>query len=75
MTSIAPRAWDTYSACAAVEGFDEQDHDQDEIISAWQHLIDTGHAFAASRLVRSHDSRPYPRRALQSLSVMNAPRR
>jgi hypothetical protein len=45
MTSIAPRAWDTYSACAAVEGFDEQDHDQDEIISAWQHLIDTGHAF------------------------------
>lgn len=34
--------WTTYTACAAVEGFDGEDHDQDEILDAWQHLIDTG---------------------------------
>lgn len=34
--------WTTYSACAAIEGFDGEDHDQVEIVSAFQHLIDTG---------------------------------
>ena len=32
----------TYDCCAIVEGFDGQDHDEDEIIEAWQQLIDTG---------------------------------
>lgn len=34
--------WTTYSACAAVEGFDGEEHDEDEILSAWQYLVDTG---------------------------------
>jgi len=34
--------WTTYDACACVEGFDGIEHSEDEIISAWQHLINTG---------------------------------
>ena len=34
--------WDNYTACACVEGFDGLEHDENEIISAWQHLINTG---------------------------------
>lgn len=34
--------WTTYTACAAVEGFDGEEHDQDELLDAWQHLINTG---------------------------------
>lgn len=34
--------WTDYSACAAIEGFDGEVHDQNEILSAWQHLIDSG---------------------------------
>lgn len=32
----------TYEACACVEGFDGEEHSQEEIIAAWQFLIDTG---------------------------------
>ena len=35
-------AWTPYSACAAIEGFDGEEHDQDDIVSAFQYLIDTG---------------------------------
>jgi hypothetical protein len=34
--------WTPYEACAAVEGFGDQDHDEEAIISAWQYLIDLG---------------------------------
>jgi hypothetical protein len=34
--------WTPYEACAAVEGFGDQDHDEEAIISAWQYLIDRG---------------------------------
>lgn len=37
--------WTDYSACAAIEGFDGEVHDQNEIISAFQHLIDSGAAW------------------------------
>jgi hypothetical protein len=32
----------TYDACAAIEGFDGEEHTEEEIIAAFQHLIDTG---------------------------------
>lgn len=35
----------TYDCCAIVEGFDNNDHDEEEILAAWQQLIDTGVAF------------------------------
>lgn len=38
-------AWSTYAACAAIEGFDGEEHDEDEILEAWQHLIDSGAAW------------------------------
>jgi len=31
-----------YDACAIVEGFDGEEHTEEEIIAAWQYLIDTG---------------------------------
>jgi hypothetical protein len=34
-----------YEACAAIEGFDGEDHTEEEIIDAFQYLIDTGAAF------------------------------
>lgn len=34
--------WTPFSACAAIEGFDGEEHDEDELLSAWQYLIDTG---------------------------------
>lgn len=37
-----PKVWNTYDACAAVEGFDGEDHDAETLRAAWQHLIDTG---------------------------------
>lgn len=36
------RRWTDYDAVAACEGFDGADHDEETMISAWQHLIDTG---------------------------------
>lgn len=38
--------WDSYSAVAACEGFDGEDHDESELTSAWQFLIDTGLAWS-----------------------------
>lgn len=32
----------SYDACAAIEGFDGQEHTEDEIIEAFQFLIDCG---------------------------------
>lgn len=34
--------WTVVSACAAVEGFDGEDHDEETILDAWQYLINTG---------------------------------
>jgi len=31
-----------YDACAIIEGFDGEYHDEEEIIEAFQHLINTG---------------------------------
>ncbi len=38
--------WTPYTACAAVEGFDGEEHDKDELLDAWQYLIDTGLAWS-----------------------------
>lgn len=35
-------AIDTYTACSIVEGFSGEEHSEEEIINAWQHLINTG---------------------------------
>lgn len=35
-----------FGACAIVEGFDGQEHNDREIIAAWQYLIDTGAAWS-----------------------------
>jgi len=32
----------TYDACAIIEGFSGEENTEDEIIAAFQHLIDTG---------------------------------
>jgi hypothetical protein len=34
--------WNSYNACACVEGFDGEEHSEKETISAWQYLINTG---------------------------------
>ena len=34
-----------FDCCSIVEGFDGEDHEYEEIIAAWQQLIDTGAAF------------------------------
>lgn len=31
-----------YDACAIAEGFDGEDHDEDEVLTAWQYIADTG---------------------------------
>lgn len=36
------RTWSIYDACAAVEGFDGQEHTTESLLEAWQYLIDTG---------------------------------
>ena len=46
MTTHTVIAWTNYSACAAIEGFDGEEHDQDELLEAWQHLINTGAAWS-----------------------------
>lgn len=38
--------WTPYDASACVEGFDGIDHNEDEILSAWQYLADTGLAWS-----------------------------
>lgn len=34
-----------FQACAIVEGFDGEEHDQDEVLAAWQYLVDTSLAW------------------------------
>jgi hypothetical protein len=36
------RKWTVYDACAVVEGFDGEEHNEDEQLEAWQYLVDTG---------------------------------
>lgn len=36
----------TYDCCAIIEGFDGADHTEDEVIEAFQHLINTGVAWS-----------------------------
>lgn len=43
---MTERNWTTYDACAAIEGFDGEEHDEETLISAWQYLIDTGQAWS-----------------------------
>lgn len=45
MTTTTERVWTDYDACAAIEGFDGEQHDEAEILEAFQHLIDTGTAW------------------------------
>jgi hypothetical protein len=35
-----------YEACAIIEGFDGDEHNADEVIDAFQHLINTGAAWS-----------------------------
>jgi len=35
----------SYDACAAIEGFDGEEHTEEEIIEAFQYLIDCGDAW------------------------------
>ena len=60
--------WTPYSASAAVEGFDGEEHDADTLRSAWQYLIDTGTCWrlqgwygrTANTLIASGECRPAP---------------
>ena len=42
MTTTLLTVWTNYRACAAIEGFDGEEHDEEELLEAWQHLINTG---------------------------------
>jgi hypothetical protein len=37
---------DSYTACAIAEGFDGEEHSEDEVHDAWQYLVDTGLAWS-----------------------------
>ena len=37
-----PRQLSAYDCCAIIEGFDGEEHDQEEVIAAFQRLIDLG---------------------------------
>lgn len=46
MTTETTRATLTpYDCCAIIEGFDGAEHTEEEVLEAWQHLIDTGVAW------------------------------
>jgi hypothetical protein len=38
---MTAKKWNTYSACAAIEGFDGLEHTEAELVECWQYLIDT----------------------------------
>lgn len=67
---------DTYTACSIVEGFDGEEHTQDEIIKAWQSLIDSGvvwglqgwYGRSASDLIRQGLCRPKGGRTKDGIS-------
>jgi hypothetical protein len=42
MTTDTKLTWTPYDACACVEGFDGEEHDEETIISAWQYIYDKG---------------------------------
>jgi len=54
---------DSYTACSIIEGFDGQNHTQDEVIEAVQSLIDSGVVWQLQgfygRLARSLIDRGY----------------
>ena len=35
-----------YEACEICEGFDGRDHTEEELVEAWQYLVDTGLAWS-----------------------------
>lgn len=35
-----------YDACAIAEGFDGEEHTEEETLAAWQYLVDTGLAWS-----------------------------
>lgn len=37
---------DDYTACSIIEGFDGEEHTEEEVVEAFQHLIDTGAAWS-----------------------------
>lgn len=39
------KPWDGYRACEVIEGFDGQEHSEEEQTEAMQYLIDTGMAW------------------------------
>ena len=43
---MARKIWTPFAAVAACEGFDDQDHDAETLVSAWQFLIDSGLAWS-----------------------------
>ena len=67
-TIMTAKQLSTYDCCAIVEGFDGEEHDEEEILAAWQRLIDTGFAFqlqgwygrTASSLIQSGQCNPPP---------------
>lgn len=40
--AVDATAMDTYTACSIVEGFDNEPHTLEEVLDAWQYLVDTG---------------------------------
>lgn len=36
----------SYDACAVIEGFDGEDHDEEEIVEAYQFLINSGEVWS-----------------------------
>jgi hypothetical protein len=37
---------DSYTACSIAEGFSGEEHTEQEVLTAWQYLVDTGQAWS-----------------------------